>query len=126
MKTLKSIGAVLAGIVLVFALSTLTDVILEKSNFMKIPFTDNPTWLVGLVLLYRCVYVVAGAYLTAALAPHGPMRHVWVFAGIGFVLGVAGTVFMWNESVHWYPVALVITGIPCSWLGGWLRVRKAP
>ena len=61
MKTLKSIGAIVAGIVAIFALSTITDVALEKSGFMKLPFADNPLWLMIFVTLYRNVYVFAGS-----------------------------------------------------------------
>lgn len=119
---LKSTGAVLAGLVLIFALSSLTDVLLEKTGAMKLPFAANPLWLMIVVTLYRCVYVVAGCYLTARLAPNKPMKHALILGVIGFVLGIMGAVVMWHEPPHWYPIALVVLGLPCAWLGGRLRV----
>jgi hypothetical protein len=39
-----------------------------------------------------------------------------VAGGIGVVVG-------WNLSAHWYPIALVVGALPCSWLGGKLRLK---
>lgn len=124
MKTLKSIGAVMAGLVAIFLLSHLTDVVLEKTGSMKIPFADNPLWLIIGVTLYRTVYVLAGGYITAALAPAKPMLHAIILASIGFVLGVLGAVAMWQPP-YWYPIALIVLGWPAAWLGGWLRTNRA-
>ena len=74
-KTFKSIGAVLAGIIAVFVLSTITDVILEQTGLLKLPFGTNPLWFIIAVVVYRTIYVVAGSYITATLAPDKPMKH---------------------------------------------------
>ena len=123
MKTFKSILSVFVGILVIFALSTVTDVILEQTGLMKLPFAANPLWLMLLVLLYRNVYVSIGAYITAAMAPANPMKHVWILAAIGSVLGILGAAAMWHEPPHWYPVSLIILGIPFAWLGGKLKTR---
>ncbi len=125
MKILKSFGAILAGLIAIFALSTLTDIVLEKSGFMKLPFAANPLWLMILVTLYRNIYVVAGSYITASLAPDKPMKHSITLASIGFILGVAGAVVMWHEPPRWYPIALIILGWPSCWLGAKLKTVKA-
>ena len=125
MKTLKSIGAVVAGIIAIFALSIITDVTLEKSGMMKLPFADNPLWLMIFVTFYRNVYVFAGSYLTATLAPDKPMKHSIILASIGFVLGVVGAIMMWHVPPHWYPIALIILGWPSAWLGGKLKTRSS-
>ncbi|HEY9049354.1 MAG TPA: hypothetical protein VIN08_25810 [Ohtaekwangia sp.] len=120
-KTLKSIGAVLAGLIAIFALSHVTDLILEKSGAMKLPFDTNPLWLKLFVTIYRTVYVAIGCYITAALAPAKPMKHVYILASIGVVLGILGAVAMWHEPPHWYPIALIVLSIPAAWAGGKLR-----
>lgn len=125
MKTLKSIGAVVAGLVAVFVLSGATDALLEGTGVMKQPFADNGTGFILLVVLYRQLYVAIGAYITAALAPDKPMKHAMILAGIGFVLGIVGAIVMWHVPPHWYPVSLVVLGWPSAWMGGWLRGRKA-
>jgi hypothetical protein len=123
MKTFKSILAVFVGLLVVFALSTITDVILEQTGLMKLPFAANPLSVMILVVLYRNIYVSIGAYITAAMAPAKPMKHVWVLAGIGFALGVLGAIVMWHEPPHWYPVSLAILGVPFALLGGRLRAK---
>jgi hypothetical protein len=125
MKTLKSIGAVLAGLVAVFVLSGATDALLEGTGIMKQPFADNGTAFIILVVLYRQLYVAIGAYITAALAPDKPMKHAMILAGVGFVLGIVGAIVMWHIPPHWYPVSLVVLGWPSAWIGARLRSRKA-
>lgn len=124
MKTLKSIGAVLAGLVAVFVLSGATDALLEGTGIMKQPFADNGTGFILLVVLYRQLYVAIGAYITAALAPDKPMKHAMILAGVGFVLGIVGAIVMWHVPPHWYPVSLVVLGWPSAWIGGKLRKPK--
>ena len=121
---LKSIGAVLLALIVVGVLSHATDFVLEQTGFMKLPFSDNPLWLMFFVTFYRTVYVVVGGYVAAWLAPSKPMRLVTIYACIGFLLGTAGAVAMWHEPPHWYPVALILLGVPAAWLGGKLRVSR--
>jgi hypothetical protein len=123
-NTLKSIGALLAGIVVVFALSTVTDMILETNGWMKIPFNDNPLWLKLLVVIYRNIYVILASYVVATMAPSNPMKHAIIFGCIGLVLATLGAFAMWHEPPHWYPVTLIILGFPAAWLGGKIRNTK--
>lgn len=73
--------------------------------------------------IYRSVYGVAGSDITAWLAPHSPMRHVWIGRGIGFMPSLAGVFAAINRNLGplWYPIALWITSLPCAWLGGRLQ-----
>jgi uncharacterized membrane protein len=123
-QTLKSILAVLAGFILVAVLSTVTDLILEKAGVFPPP--ENGlfvTWMLALALVYRCIYTVAGGYLTAALAPQKPMKHSIILGLIGTVMACIGVVVGWNLSQHWYPISLVVTALPCTWLGAKLRIK---
>ena len=45
-----------------------------------------------LALWYRILYTILGGYITAALAPHSPMRHVVIGGVIGSVVGTAGAI----------------------------------
>lgn len=118
MKTLKSIGAVLAGMIVIVVLSTLTDFILE-SNGVFPPATEGlyVTWMLALALFYRTVYGIIGGYVTSALAPSNPMKHAVVLGSIGTVLSIVGSVVGWDLSSHWYPIALVITALPSTVAG---------
>lgn len=124
MKILRNIAAVFAGLLLVFVLSIAVDTILEKTSIMMIPFSNNSTPFIIGVILYRTVFVVAGCFLTARLSPSSPMRNALILGGIGFLLGIMGAMAMWHEGPHWYPISLLITGWPASWLGGKLAMRR--
>lgn len=124
MKTLKSIGSIVAGIFAIFLLSHVTDLVLEKTGIMKLPFDQNPFWFMILVVAYRCLYVAVGGYLTVALAPSRPMLHALILGTLGTILGILGAVAMWHLPPHWYPISLVILGIPSIWLGARLRMSR--
>ena len=125
MNTLKSIWAVFAGILVNVILSTATDFVMEKLGIFPPPSKGLfITWMLVLALAYRMIYTVLGGYVTAWVAPQNRMKHVWILGCIGIVLGSIGVVVGWNLSQHWYPIALVVTAIPCTWLGGWLKTRS--
>jgi len=117
----RSIGAVLAGFIAVVFLSTITDTVLETNGLMKIPFLDNPWWLILVVAIYRSVYTVAGCYIAASLAANRPMFHALTLGGIGFVIGILSSIATWNSSPAWFSVLLVAPALPCAWLGGRLK-----
>jgi len=76
-----------------------------------------------LALAYRSIYAVAGGYVTAMLAPNRPMRLAIILGIIGVVVSILGAIATWGKelSPHWYPIALIITALPCAWLGGKLK-----
>ena len=117
--TLKSIGAVIAGIAALVILSMITDSILEKTGIMKTDsFDENPVWLIAIIILYRTVFNTLGCYLTARLAPSKPMKHAIILGIIGFVLTIVGAIAMWHLPPHWYPISLIVLTLPAAWLGG--------
>lgn len=122
---LKSIGAVFAGFLTVVILSIVTDATLEALNIFP-PLGQGLfiTWMLVVALIYRCIYTVAGGYVTASLAPDKPMKYVIILGIIGIIAGSVGVVVGWNLSQHWYPIALVVTAMPCTWLGGKLKTRN--
>jgi len=130
MKILKSIGAILAGFIAVAALSIITDIVLESVKFF--PPQNKPELYTGGLLLiafiYRSIYTIAGGYVAAALAPAKPMRHAVILGTLGMVMGTLGAVANWEKTAGsgaWYPIALVVAAIPCTWLGGKLfEIRK--
>lgn len=125
----RSVWAVATGFLAVVALSLGTDQVLHLLGIY--PPWGEPMRDPGLNLLalaYRLVYGVLGSYLMARLAPHSPMRHVWIGAGIGFVLssiGAIGAIRM-DLGPAWYPVLLALSAWPTAWLGGRLYLRQRP
>ena len=121
----KSIWAVVAGFLTVVILSTLTDFLLESLKIFT-PIGQGPmaTWMLVVAFIYRSIYTVLGGYITARLAPNRPMRHAIILGIIGIAAGAVGVVVGWNLSEHWYPIALVVFALPCTWLGGRLKAGK--
>jgi len=124
-RLLRSVTAVLVGFVAVFVLSLGTDQVLHVLGVY--PPWGQPMYDPGLNLLalaYRCIYTVVGGYIAARLAPHAPMRHAVALGIVGLALGTAGaivTITKYNLGPDWYPIALAVTALPCTWLGGVLH-----
>lgn len=70
-------------------------------------------------------YGVVGSYIAARFAPRVPMHHALALGVVGLVLIVAGAIAMRDFGPNWYPVALVLTILPCAWIGGVLHRNKA-
>jgi hypothetical protein len=124
----RSIWAVIAGIVVGVVLTTITDVVLHAMGVYPPwgqPVSDGP---LVLATAYRIVFGIVGSYVAARLAPQRPMRHAMIAGFIGFIVSIAGAVVTWNKGPafgpHWYPLALIVTALPCAWVGGWMRERQ--
>lgn len=129
-NTLKSIGAVLAGMFVGIVLSLGTDVILHAVGVFP-PWGQSMIGFEGSLLIatvYRTVYGVAASYIIARLAPDRPMGHALVGGAIGLAVSILGAALTWNKGPafgpHWYPLALVVLAMPQSWVGGQLRVMQ--
>lgn len=125
---LKSVGAVLAGVATGIVLSIGTDMGLYAAGLFPPPGAPMPDPLLALATVYRTVYGVAGAYLTARLAPNRPLEHALVLGVLGLAANVAGLVATWGRGPayghEWYPILLTALAIPTAWAGGWLRVAR--
>jgi len=122
----KSVWAVVAGVLVIIVVTTVVDILLHMVGVfppMNEPI-DSPLAL--LATAYRIVISVAGAWLTARLAPGRPMKHALILGVVGVVLGLVGVVATWNLALgpRWYPIALVVLAIPQCWAGGWLYTRR--
>jgi hypothetical protein len=126
----RSVAAVSAGFALIVATSLATDVALHATGVFPAWFKPMADHLWALATAYRFVYSVAGAYVTARLAPRRPMRHALVLGAIGLALSALGAAANWNKGEgygpQWYCLSLIAIAIPSAWLGGWLRQSQAP
>ena len=128
MSILKSIGAVLAGLLFIAISHTAVDKILEGLGIFPRPDQGlHVTWMLLLALAYRTVLSIVGCYITAALAPSRPMLHALILGFIGLVIStIAAIAFIpMNLSPAWYPVALAVVSVPCAWIAGMLAERKS-
>jgi peptidoglycan/LPS O-acetylase OafA/YrhL len=118
-STLRSIWAVVAGFLIVFVLSSLGDVVSKMAGLIP---TDgsNPTFKAFYIFTaYRLVFTVLGGYVTARLAPRNPMKHAVILGVIGTAAALVGVFALASKHYGptWYAWALVVTAIPCTWLG---------
>jgi len=125
----RSIGAVLAGLLVGLILTICTDMVLHAIGVFPPwgqPVGDAPLLL---ATAYRTVYGVLGSYIAARLAPDRPMQHALALGVVGLAVSIVGTVVTWNKGPafgpHWYPLALVALAMPQSWVGGRLRVVQS-
>jgi len=118
----RSIGAVFAGVIFIIVATTLVDVVLHLTGVFP-PIGEMLDDRLALIATsYRVIISVAGARLTAKLAPGKPMKHALILGLVGTVLGLAGVAANAYKPMGpaWFPIALVVLAIPQCWLGGWI------
>ena len=123
---MKSFLAVLAGLVFTVVVSMGLDWVMHTAGVFPpdgiehVPEMTTGDWVIA--TSYRLVAAIGGGWLTARLAPARPMFLALVLGGIGTVLSLLGFVGAWVASPKlgplWYPALLVVTALPCTWLGG--------
>lgn len=125
----RSVAAVFLGFLSVVVFSLGTDQVL---HVLKV----YPPWgqpmrepaLNLLALSYRIVYAALGSYIAAKFAPRNPMRHAVILGFVGLVVSTAGAIaaIPLDLGPAWYPISLVVTALPCAWLGGVLYCKRNP
>jgi len=124
----RSAWAIAAGFLAVVVLSIGTDVVLHKLGIFPPLGEKMADRLFVWATIYRTIYGIIGSYITARLAPSRPLLHAMLGAIIGMIIGTVGAVVTWNKDLgpHWYPLALIVTGIPCAWIGAKIREMQLP
>jgi len=122
----RSIGAVIGGILAGVIPTIIADIVLHAVRVfppLGQPTSDGPLML---ATAYRIVFSLMGSYVIARLAPYRPMQHAFVGGFVGVIVSTIGAVATWNRGLgpHWYPVALIVTALPCAWLGGKLYLMR--
>ena len=125
-STWRSVWAVVAGFLVVVALSIGTDAALHAAGIYPALGQRMSDSLFVLATAYRTLYGILGSYVTARLAPNRPMAHALIGAAIGTVIATGGAVATWNRDLgpHWYPIALIFTAFPTAWIGAKLRLAQ--
>ena len=126
----RSLRALLAGALAGVVLSIGTDMLLRATGFLPPLGKPMADGLFLLATIYRTVYGIAGSYIAARLAPDRPMVHALMLGVIGTAVCILGAVVTWDKGPefgpHWYPLALVVLGMPQSWAGGRLSELQLP
>ncbi|MBI4920546.1 MAG: hypothetical protein HY834_02260 [Devosia nanyangense] len=124
-RWLRSTGAVLAGFVTVFALSSAVDAVLHAVNYYPNDGTPGSDLQLAVALAYRTAITVLGGWVAARLAPANAMRHAVILGILGTLAGVVGVVAAWSIGHHWYAISLAALALPSTALGGWLFTRAS-
>ena len=118
---MKNVLAVLAGLVFTIAVSLGLDQVMTRTGVFTDVISSMTTgdWLTA--LSYRLVAAIGGGWITARLAQSRPVFLAVVLGAIGTLVGLAGFAAAYIKRPElgplWYPFLLVITAIPCTWLG---------
>lgn len=113
----RSLLAFVAAIAVTSVLSYGTDAILVAAGLMTNAALPSSVAVVSLIILYRTLYNVAGAFVLAKLAPSHPMRHALVLGVLGIIGTLSAMVAMPDAGPAYYPIALAILTLPSVWLG---------
>ena len=124
-NTLRSVGAVLGGLLATVAVTTAIDAVFHATNVFPPMGEKMSEALFVLALAYRIPLNVGGCYLAARLAPVNPMRHALALGVVGLLVASLGAVAMWEFGPGWYSFANIAVALPCAWAGGRLRAGRA-
>ena len=127
-ETGRSIMAVIVGIVAGVLPTLITDAVLHVTHVFPPLGQSMSDGLFVLATAYRIVFSTFGSYVIARLAPNRPMRHALIGGIIGVIVSTIGAAVTWNHvpslGPHWYPISLIVTALPCAWLGGKVRLMQ--
>lgn len=117
--------AIAAGFVTTAVLSTGTDAVMHAMGIFPPQGERMSDALFVVATIYRVLFTVLGGYVTAALTPGRAFIPVIILGAIGELAAMAGTIATWNAGPefgpHWYPIALIVTALPCVLAGLVLR-----
>lgn len=123
----RSVGAVIAGLAFTAVVSMALDALMHATGIFPASGQPMSDTLFVWATVYRCAAAIGGGFVTARLAPGHPMAHVFVLGTLGLLAATGGAIATWNAGPEfgprWYPIGLVVTALPCVWLGGVLEVR---
>jgi hypothetical protein len=124
---MKNFLAVIAGLAFTIASAVGLDFVMHNTGVFSYDSSEMTTSDWVLAMSYRLVGAIGGGWITAKLAQSRPLFFAIVLGIIGTVVGLAGLLVAWQASPAlgplWYPLVLVLTAIPCTWLGGKIANR---
>ena len=126
-QRMRSVWAIVAGMLVVILLSLCTDTVLHATGIYQPWFQPMSTGLWVLATAYRIVYSILGAYVAVRLAPGRPMWHAMVFGIVGALLGAMGAASTWNNGPEygpkWFSLGLIAISLPCAWAGAVMQTK---
>ncbi len=126
---MKSFLAVLAGLAFTVVVATVLDLVMDAMGVFGNEVSDMSTSDFLLAFSYRLLSAIGAGWITARLAPSRPMYYAVLLGAIGTAIALVGLIFAWAMSPAlgplWYSLLLVVSAIPCTWLGGKLAGSRS-
>jgi hypothetical protein len=122
----KSVWPIIAGFLLLAALSVSADILLRSLLPRTFGPSVAPQGAIASVftIFYAGGFGVLSSYLTARLAGSRPVIHALALGGIVFLLALGGLVGSWQRAPAWFNLGFLGVIFPSAWLGGFLRMRQ--
>lgn len=116
MSILKSVGAVLAGLIFIGVTHSAMDAILERIGVLPKGHLHVGPGLIFIVIGYRAVLSLIGCYIAARLAPYSPMKHALALGVVGVLLSTVGAIVTANMNLgpSWYAWTLAAISLPIA------------
>lgn len=123
---MRSIWAVVAGFLLIGALSFGTSAIMRAISPRLFDANGGTTnvAILCVMIVYVGVFTIVGCYLTARLAPSHPMRHALILGALGIAFHLVVLTSLWKTAPAWYSILNLILAMPFAWFGGRLRKNE--
>ena len=126
---MKSFLAVLAGLAFTVVVAVVLDLVMHATGVYGTEISDMTTSDYLVALSYRLLSAIGAGWITARLAPSRPMYYAVLLGAIGTAIALVGLIFAWAMSPAlgpvWYSLLLVVSAIPCTWLGGKLAGSRS-
>ena len=122
----RSLLALFAGFVAGVVLSLGTDFGMHAVGLWPSLGQPMSGQLLLFATVYRTIYGIISAYITARLAPFRPLAHALIGGAIGTVVSIIGaaTTGRLGLGPRWYSLALIFVALPTAWVGGRLRATQ--
>jgi hypothetical protein len=124
---LRSIIAIVVGVVVLLATALLTDAILLKLFPAIVDAHGRVTSaaVAFLLMSYALAYCVLAGYVAALVARRREVEHALVLGVVLVVLLIYPTIKSWDTTPVWYHVALFALTAPACVAGGrWRALRR--
>ena len=123
---MRSIWAVVAGFVLIGALSSGATAIMRAMSPALFDAGGGTRNVIILCLMtaYVGVFAIVGCYVSARLAPRHPMRHALILGALGLAFSLFTAAKMWDAAPAWYHIINLFLVMPYAWFGGRLRENE--
>lgn len=104
----RSVGAVLAGYIVIGILVVLTDQVWSRSvpGFSSLP--QPPTYYFAITLFTDFLYSAVGGWVAIRIARQRQLRYAVGLILFGELIGIATQISLWNTVPHWYGLSLLI------------------